>query len=45
MWFKLGMGDWLTALALWGNILAVLLGIIYGAIYWNRDNDQRGAGK
>ncbi len=41
MWLKLGMADWLTALALWANFLAALLGVIYGAAHWNRDNDQR----
>lgn len=45
MWLKLGMGDWFTALALWGNIITMLIGIIYGAIHWNRDNDQRNAEK
>lgn len=35
------MADWTTALALWANIIAVVWGIVYGGIYWNRDNDQR----
>ncbi len=41
MWLKLGMADWITAAALWANLIAVVVGIIYGGIKWNRDNDQR----
>jgi hypothetical protein len=41
MWLKLGMSDWMIALALWANLFAVVGSIIYGIRYWNRDNDQR----
>lgn len=41
MWFKLGMSDWIIALVLWANFFAVVGSVIYGALYWNRDNDQR----
>lgn len=36
----LGMDDWMVALAYIANILAVGFGVIYGAVNYNRGDDE-----
>ena len=36
----LGFGDFWVAAAFWANPAIVLICLIYGIIYWNRDNDN-----
>ncbi|WP_176014619.1 hypothetical protein [Victivallis sp. Marseille-Q1083] len=35
----LGLDDWVVALAFYANVIAMLIGVIYGAINFNRGDD------
>ena len=35
-----GLGDFSVTAAILGSIIVSLFGVIYGAINWNRHNDQ-----
>ncbi len=42
----MGFGDFWVAAAFWANLAIVLICIVYGICYWNRDNDgSEGDGK
>ena len=36
-----GLGDWYIAAAVFGSVAASAFGVIYGALRWNKEGDEK----